>query len=149
MRVSRFAQDALRLCAAVAILSGCGGHAGDGVVPINAVPNTLPYHKTFYYTGGAQDFKVPAGVTQLKVIALGAHGAEGSGDSGSVALGGRVSAVIPVTQGEKLVVYVGGNASGRSGGFNGGADGGHGAYCSSCPGYGGGGASDVRLSGGN
>ncbi len=73
MRVFHFVRGALRLCVAVAMLAGCGGHAGDGVVPNIAAPNSLPNHKTFNYTGGAQNFKVPAGVTQLRVIALGAH----------------------------------------------------------------------------
>ena len=35
-------------------------------------------------------------------------------------------AVIPVTPGEKLLVYVGSDASGATGGFNGGANGGAG-----------------------
>lgn len=72
MRVSRFVRDALRLCIAAAILAGCGGHAGDGVVPSNAAPNSsFPYHKTFSYTGGAQYFTVPAGVSQLRSLLLG------------------------------------------------------------------------------
>jgi hypothetical protein len=136
-----FARYALRVSVAVAMLAGCGGNTSNGVVPISAFPEHLPYHKDFFYTGKAQEFKVPAGVTQLNVIALGAHGDYNS-EGGSAALGGRVHAVIPVTPGEMLVVYVGGNASGRIGGFNGGADGGTANY--SAYGYGGGGASDVR-----
>jgi hypothetical protein len=97
---------------AVAVLAGCGGNTGNGVVPMNATPNSSPYHKTFNYTGGAQNFKVPAGVTRLKVIALGAHGA-----GPPKAYGGRVHAVIPVTPGETLALYVGGNAYGTSGGY--------------------------------
>ncbi|MGA7200445.1 MAG: glycine-rich protein, partial [Candidatus Cybelea sp.] len=126
----------------MATLAGCGGPAGNGVVPIgSAVPNTFPYHKTFNYTGAAQDFKVPAGVRNLKVVALGAHGAAAGGE----ALGGRVSAVIPVTPGEVLAVFVGGNGSGSTGGFNGGGGGGTPTSCGDYCGYGGGGASDVRL----
>lgn len=136
----RFGRYALGVC--VAVLAACGGQASNGVVPATAVPNTFPYHKTFNYTGEAQDFKVPAGVRQLRVIVLGAHGAVGSSDDDHVALGGRVSALIPVTPGERLAVYVGGNASGQNGGFNGGADGGAARY--GTYGYGGGGASDVR-----
>ncbi len=64
---------------------------------------------------------MPAGVRRLQVVALGAHGAEIP-----QIRGGRVRAVIPVTPGEVLEVYVGGNASGATGGFNGGADGGRG-----------------------
>lgn len=84
---------------------------------------------------------MPVHVTQIKVIARGAHGV-----GSPVSDGGRVHAVIPVTPGEKLVIYVGGDASGSTGGFNGGANGGQGYYCS-CPGYGGGGATDVRERG--
>jgi hypothetical protein len=138
MKVSRFLRDALPLCAATAFVAGCSARAGNAVVPISVAPNTFPYHKTFYYAGGAQGFKVPAGVTQLKVIALGAHGA-GSPE----ARGGRVRAVIPVTPGETLSVYVGGNGSETKGGFNGGGDGGSGYGGRS----GGGGASDIRRGG--
>jgi hypothetical protein len=134
-----FARYALGVCVAVAMLVGCGGDTGDGVVPNNAAPNTYPYHKSFFYTGKAQDFKVPVGVRRLNVIALGAHGA-GSPE----AYGGRVHAVIPVTPGETLQVYVGGNGSGYTGGFNGGGSGGSGYYGG---GGGGGGASDLREGG--
>ena len=81
-------------------------------------------------------------MTELKVVVRGAEGAIGSRDTGPISHGGRVHAVIPVTPGETLVVYVGGDATGSTGGFNGGADGGAGSY--SADGYGGGGASDVR-----
>src|SRR5579863_5530726 len=116
----RFAGCSLGICAVVVMLLWCRGHAGNGVVPSNAAPDSFPNHKSFYYTGGAQNFNVPAGVTQLKVIARGAHGAHSAG--APEAFGGRVHAVIPVTPGEKLVVYVGGDASGLTGGFNGGSD---------------------------
>src|ERR1700678_3499430 len=124
----------------VAVLAACGGKASNGVVP-DSIPDSFPYHKTFKYTGAAQNFKVPAGVRQLKVIALGAHGGGISGTRG-----GRVSAAIPVTPGEVLVLYVGGNGSEKNGGFNGGANGGEG-YAGGHPGYGGGGASDIREHG--
>ncbi len=133
---------ALGIIASLSMLAGCGGQAGGGVVP-SGVPNTLPYHKTFNYTGVAQDFTVPAGVTQLKVIARGAKGA-----GKPIADGGRVHAIIPVTPGERLVVYVGGDASGMDGGSNGGGSGGRGekGYRGG-NGFGGGGASDVREGG--
>jgi hypothetical protein len=129
----------LGLSAAVAMLFACGGSQPSiGVVPSSGVPNHLPNHKPFYYTGAAQYFRVPEGVTHIAVVARGAKGAGAHGGS----FGGRVHALIPVTPGEKLVVYVGGDASGENGGFNGGANGGN-----SFPGYGGGGASDVRQGG--
>jgi hypothetical protein len=134
---------ALGALATVAMLAGCGGQGSNGVMPSGVPDSSLPHHKTFNYTGGAQDFTVPAGVTHISVVARGAHG----GGSPKVH-GGRVHAVIPVTPGEKLVVYVGGDASESTGGFNGGGSGG---YSDSGygynPGYGGGGASDVREGG--
>lgn len=130
---------ALGAVAMVAVLAGCGGNANNGVVPASSTPNSLPHDKTFHHTGRAQDFKVPAGVTQITVLALGAHGA-----GSPAAYGGRVHAVIPVTPGETLLVFVGGDASGTGGGFNGGGNGGdEGSYA----GTGGGGASDVREGG--
>jgi hypothetical protein len=140
MKVSDDARDALGICVAAAVLAGCGSNAGNGVVPIHAVPDRLPNHKSFYYTGAAQHFTVPAGLNQIKVDARGAKGA-----GSEVVYGGRVRAAIPVAPGEKLIVYVGGDASGMTAGFNGGgsgATGGNGA-----DGYGGGGASDVREGG--
>lgn len=135
----------LSLCIAAALLGGCGNPHGDGTVPaLGAAENAKPHSITFKYTGKEQVFKVPPNVTAIKAIALGGNGA---GKRGGHA--GRVSAVLPVTPGEKLIVFVGGNASGEVGGFNGGANGGYGVSSKGCcDGYGGGGASDVRRSGG-
>ena len=113
-----------------------------GAIPSNVAPDTLPYHKTFDYTGAKQSFKVPSGVTSITVVALGAPGS-GYGCNTKFhgrSRGGRVFAVIPVTPHQRLAVYVGGNRgeSSSSGGFNGGGGAG-GAD-------GGGGASDVRVS---
>ncbi len=143
VRILRSNRYALTVGVAAALLAGCGGSQPPVGAPNGTSDNgkLLSYHKTFHYTGAAQDFKVPAGVTQLNVIALGAHGA-GSPE----AYGGRVHAVIPVIPGKKLVVFVGGDASGQNRGFNGGANGGlnrHGLE----DGFGGGGASDVRENG--
>jgi hypothetical protein len=103
MKASRFLRDALRLCAATAILAGCGGQAGNSVVPIGDARNALSHHKSFFYTGAAQDFTVRRHVKQIKVIALGANGA-GTYDGH----GGRVSAQLTVNPGERLAIYVGG-----------------------------------------
>jgi hypothetical protein len=121
------------------MLAGCGGQASNGAMPGGVPDSSLPHHKTFNYTGGAQDFTVPAGVTHISVVA---RGAKGGGSNG--AHGGRVHALIPVTPGEKLVVYVGGDGSGATGGFNGG---GSSASTGSGGGKGGGGATDVREGG--
>lgn len=104
-------------------------------------------NKTFHYTGKKQTFIVPAGVTQVTVVA---HGGMGGGfnyypSNASPGFPGRVYATIPVQPGDKLYVFVGG--SGKHGGFNGGAPGGTSEEGRYAAGYAGGGASDVRLGG--
>ncbi len=90
--------------------------------------------RSFQYIGHAQRFKVPKCVATIYIDAKGASGKYG-GD------GGRVSATIPVTPGETLIVTVGGTGHKFKGGFNGGGAGAGGG------GAGGGGASDVRQGG--
>jgi Glycine rich protein len=111
----------------------------------------------FSYTGASQPFVVPAGFSEMKFVACGAEGGAGGGNHISPpdgGLGGRSSAVLAVTGGETLQLYVGGLgadgvngvATGGAGGFNGGADGGGtiGATLPDGTGGGGGGATDVR-----
>ena len=108
---------------------------------------------TFTFTGAAQSWTVPDGVTQATFDVYGAQGGNEAGGNGRFGgRGGRASATIAVTPGETLQVNVGGrgsngvvgevcsNVPGGTGGFNGGAAGGSGLYS----GAGGGGASDVR-----
>jgi hypothetical protein len=150
---------ALCLSVAVALLAGCGGSqqsiGAQGVMPQNTAAHGS---KTFNYSGGEQHFKVPRGVTQLTVTATGAsgpYGATGSYCTVIGGLGGLVKATIPVTPGETLAVFVGGEGTigapcssqygNGSGGFNGGGDGGQSGYGDI--GDGGGGASDVREGG--
>lgn len=145
MRGSRFASyaaSAIAILAANGLLSACGGQSVTTMPTVNGADKSLPYHKTFYYTGGRQLFRVPPGVRKLTVIAVGARG---GGYQDNLALGGRVWAIIPVTPGEKLAVLVGGEGSQPRGGFNGGGSGASEPFC--CRGYGGGGASDVRRGG--
>jgi hypothetical protein len=109
--------------------------------------------QTFDFTGAAQSFVVPAGVTLVTIDAFGAQG--GTGDDDGVANnnvggnGGQVTATIAVTPGETLTVVVGGqggngaDGTAGSGGFNGGGAGGS----SFDGGGGGGGTSDVRQGG--
>lgn len=108
---------------------------------------TFRNHRTFHYTGAAQSFTVPAKVSLIKVVALGAAGGGKAYYHGSLAgRGGRISAVVPVRAGERLHIYVGGAgywANGYQGGFNGGAL--PGEYFGGATG--GGGASDVREGG--
>jgi hypothetical protein len=146
MRFLGLTSYALGASLAIAMLAGCGGPAGNGVVPISGVPDSVRRHHTFRYTGAEQDFQVPANVKKITVIALGASG--GPGRAGPLeGRGGRVFAVIPVTPSETLAVFVGGEGSAPNGGFNGGANGGDGYTGNEGEGYGGGGASDVREGG--
>ena len=66
----------------------------------------------FAYTGAAQTWTVPAGVTSVTVVAKGASGL-GSG----LGLGGTVSATLAVISGQVLNIYVGGQ-NGYNGGGN-------------------------------
>jgi hypothetical protein len=97
--------------------------------------------KTFSSTGKEQEFKVPAGVTSVEVVAIGAGGGEPSAVSPS-GRGAVVSGTLVVTPGETLYVEVGGAGGESNGGFNGGGNGGE---SSGDAGGGGGGASDVRT----
>lgn len=94
---------------------------------------------TFTHTGAEQSFTVPAGVTEVGIVAVGGKGGGPNGGFGAVA-----SAAAPVQPGQKLYVEVGGNGAvaGTTLGpaaFNGGGEGGN------TGGGGGGGASDVRT----
>ncbi|MFZ0033123.1 MAG: hypothetical protein WAK84_14760 [Candidatus Cybelea sp.] len=128
------------LCTLLVVsLASCGGNGGIGLpASSGSSDKSQPHGKTFLFTGGAQSFTVPAGVNSMTVVLRGAAGAIGCPRTGR---GARVYAVIPVTPKEKLIVYVGGQGIGLTGGFNGGgsARGLHGG------GGGGGGASDVRT----
>ena len=99
-------------------------------------PLALEAPSTFAYTGGAQTYTVPAGVTSLRVDLAGASGGAVA-YQGAPGLGGRVQAVLAVTAGEVLTLYVGGAGSGGTGGYNGGGNG----FA------GGGGATDLRQGG--
>jgi len=119
------------------VRGGETGQAGD-------VSRSLPYNKTFNYTGKRQWFTVPTGVTRLTVVARGASGGSNFRYDGG-GRGGRIYAVIPVTPGERLAVLVGGAGLQPNGGFNGGGSGG--TYSGRFSAQGGGGASDVRQGG--
>ena len=107
------------------------------------------------YSGAMQTFTVPTGVTSITVDAYGAQGGNAVGyasgwSSGSVnrsgGYGGRVEATLTVTPGQVLNLFVGGQGSISSGGFNGGG------APASCSGTeviwaGGGGATDIRTGG--
>jgi len=97
----------------------------------------------FTLTEYEQCYQVPAGVERLRVVAVGAPGADGPGGRPRGGRGARAVADVTVTPGASLYVAPGGPGSGRQGGANGGGDGGE----ESRPSFalGGGGASDVRT----
>ena len=139
----------LGLSAAVAMLFGCGGSQPPiGVVPTSGTADHFPNHKSFYYTGARQSFKVPTGVTRIDVVARGGAGEGITYSDSRSGRGGRVHAVVPVKSGETLYIFVGGAGfeSGGGidyGGFNGGGNPGRGVGFP----LGGGGASDIRQGG--
>jgi len=146
MTISAINRYALGSCVAAAVLAGCGYPNASTAPPVNAASESLPHHKTFDYTGARQSFVVPDGVTKVTIVAVGARGGGVEYEDRDIqALGGRVRAIIPVTPGEKLAVFVGGQGSRSNGGFNGGGSGAGAPSC--CEAYGGGGASDVRQGG--
>jgi len=114
--------------------NGCSQTVQQAVNVINCPSGT----QTFSFTGGVQTFSVPACVSTLNVDVYGAQG--GSGNSMNQNYGGRVQTTLQVTPGETLSIYVGGQGTLGSGGYNGGGSGDAG-------GYGGGGASDIRRGG--
>jgi len=141
----------LSICVATALLAGCG-ESQPPIAARGATSNgtdSLPYHKTFKYTGKEQTFAVPPGVTSITVVARGAAGGGIGPYRSRSGLGSRVQAVLPVIPGETLYVFVGGagfydpSDGDFYGGFNGGGNAGR--CCEG--GEGGGGASDIREGG--
>jgi hemolysin type calcium-binding protein len=109
-----------------------------GVLPWPASAAVPPTTLTFSFTGVAQTWEVPVGVTSASFDLYGAQGAS-TGSGGSLALGGlgaHVHVAAAVVPGETLTILVGGQD-----GTNGG-----GAVTTSGAGAGGGG-SDVRRAG--
>jgi hypothetical protein len=109
---------------------------------------------SFGFTGAEQTFTVPAGVSSVHVVAIGARGGRGSDFGaqvgGAAGLGARLEADLDVTPGQILFIEVGGagfdgagRAGGGAGGFNGGGSSVNGS--ANLPGGGGGGATDVRT----
>ena len=107
--------------------------------------------ETFLFTGMAQTWVVPTGVTQATFDVYGAEG--GNLYDLRRGRGGRATATLAVMPGATITIVVGGmggsigacqsQSAPGAGGFNGGGVGGSG----SCEGAGGGGASDIRIGG--
>jgi hypothetical protein len=141
-----FARCALSIGVAAAFLAACGG-GSSGFPAGSADAHAYAQQKTFKFTGDAQIFNVPNGVYQVQIDATGGNG-ESTFYNKTIpgGYGGRVVATLSVKPNQQLIVYVGGNGSGPTGGFNGGAEAGIGEISSSdLAGAGGGGASDVRT----
>jgi hypothetical protein len=136
------------------VLVGSGVAGISGVVGQGTAMGVTPATVDFHYTGGAQTWVVPAGVTSATFDVFGAQGGDNS-DKGCTDLGGRgghVGATISVTPGQSIDIVVGGVGGGPAdglgyGGFNGGDSGGTGFENTYLQGGGGGGSSDVRTGG--
>ena len=134
--------------ASALIIEGCAGFASSSIPAPQTFGTSVradARFKSFAYTGKPQRFTVPAGITQVTIVADGAAGGSTLGYYAPGGRGGRVHAVVPVTSGETLYVYVGGVTNDNTGGFNGGGRVEGWGYCGG--GFGGGGASDVREGG--
>jgi hypothetical protein len=137
------------IAAVVASLSAGAALWFAGVAGASVVTTSV----TFSYTGAAQTFAVPAGVSSVHVVAIGALGGDNGTASVAGGLGQEIQGDLSVTAGSTLTVLVGGeggNATrtvGGAGGFNGGAAGGPGfGSTNGSGGGGGGGASEVDAS---
>jgi hypothetical protein len=126
------------------LLAACGGHTVATPPTVDDANLTFSHSQTFKFTGKPQLFKVPH-VQWLQVVV---RGAGGSAAAGRGARGARVHALIPAALARTLFVYVGGAGTGAKGGFNGGGKGGVDTFRSNDDGYGGGGASDIRIAAG-
>jgi hypothetical protein len=103
---------------AAALLAGCAG-----TVPSPSAPSSDPPggSRTFHYTGTRQTFRVPSGVSALRITAYGSSG-DGKRHGAAGGPGATVTATIAVKPKQSLIVYVGSQSS--TGGFNGGGGGG-------------------------
>jgi len=131
--------------------SGLGGipsftAVNTGTSTLTSTITVRPHYvasQTFNYTGAMQTYVVPAGVTKIKIDARGAQGESaiynqpGTRPDDLGGKGGRVVAEYPVTPGQTIYVFVGGNT-----GYNGGGNGGGSVVQPK-----GGGASDIRIGG--
>lgn len=104
---------AKRIGAAVAgtALLGAGLVALSPAAPAQAISTTT----TFSYTGSPQAYAVPNGVTAVSVDVQGAAGANASG-GGTGGSGAIITATIPVSPGQTLYAYVGGQSAAIDGG---------------------------------
>jgi len=146
----------ISLAGGLALVAGSPAARAD----VDCQPSGSEVVCTFTYTGAAQSWTVPEGVTQATFEVSGAHGGTDARHTAPGGVGGMARATIDVTPDDTLQVTVGGAGAdgvigdpdaivaGGAGGFNGGAAGGSadgrtGERGES--GGGGGGASDIRF----
>lgn len=123
--------------------------------PAHAAPECTADEATvtcvYTYSGAAETWTVPEGVTEITAEVFGAQGGS-NGNFTTGGLGGKATSTLPVAPGEDLVITVGGaggdgggcGATAPAAGFNGG---GNGTSSGCVAGGGGGGASDIRIGG--
>lgn len=135
---------------AASLIAGVGVTAAAADLPANpaancAVNEALPTHLSctvsYASTGAEQTFTTPAGVTSIDVELIGGAGGNSVFKGGG--RGERIVGSYAVSSGTPLYVYVGGNGSNASGGFNGGGS--PGVPVGSARQAGGGGATDIRT----
>ena len=100
---------------------------------------------TFNFTGGQQQWIVPAGVFSVNFTVAGAKGGGFNGGNGAII----TKTCYSVTPGQTLYIYVGGMGiqGGTSGGWNGGGTGHNSSGSSTYRSWGGGGGTDIRAGG--
>ncbi len=107
-----------------------------------------PTSWTFGFTGAPQSFTVPADVTELSLVVVGAAGGPAGDRGANPGAGATLVGTTPVTPGQVLTVWVGGAGdTGGAGGWGFGCGGGGGTATdpASSAGNGGGGASAVTA----
>jgi len=132
------------LAGGTALIAGPAAAQAPGPACPAPVVTGLTATVTCGYTGAAQYWTPPAGVTSATFTLYGAEGAKTSQAAGG--LGAEVTATLPVTAGIALQVNVGGaGTTSDTNAFGGGGAGGVSPVGASDNGGGGGGASDVRV----
>ena len=110
----------------------------DGIVDLTKTDINAEIVKTYSYTGKYQTFTtVFSGYYQIEL-----WGAQGGTNGTTGGLGAYTKGEIYLNAGDALYIYVGGQGSGKTGGWNGG---GNGSYSSNGYAAGGGGSTDIRL----
>lgn len=128
----RFRRPVLQVAKALALIAALGG--------VLALPaSASPAFYTFGFTGGVQDWIVPAGVTSARIDLYGAAGGEPYVATFNPGRGGRaLTDHYELTPGASVRIVVGGKGGYPGGGYNGGGEGTR---------FGGGGATDIRIGG--